>query len=101
MTKTLSHASSDLFHFMIIFISVFFTFMIFGVVLFFREVRSFTTVSRSLISCFRIMLGDIDWEELRVIGRTEAGIWLWLFIVIVSMLMLNMVLAIIMDNYEE
>mmetsp|Transcript_64915 Transcript_64915/g.155047 ORF Transcript_64915/g.155047 Transcript_64915/m.155047 type:complete len:832 (-) Transcript_64915:8-2503(-) len=101
VTKTLSFAAGDLFHFMIIFLSVFVTFMIFGIVLFGREVRSFTTVPRAMVSCFRIMLGDIDWAELSVIGRTEAAIWLWLFVIIVSLLMLNMILAIIMDNYEE
>jgi len=101
VTKTLSFAAGDLFHFMLIFMSVFVTFMIFGIVLFGREVRSFTTVPRAMVSCFRIMLGDIDWSELSVIGRTEAGIWLWLFVIIVSLLMLNMILAIIMDNYEE
>mmetsp|Transcript_16917 Transcript_16917/g.39391 ORF Transcript_16917/g.39391 Transcript_16917/m.39391 type:complete len:831 (+) Transcript_16917:79-2571(+) len=101
VTKTLSFAAGDLFHFMIIFLSVFVTFMIFGIVLFGREVRSFTTIARAMVSCFRIMLGDIDWDELSVIGRTEAAIWLWLFVIIVSLLMLNMILAIIMDNYEE
>lgn len=101
VTKTLSYSAVDLFHFMIVFTSVFFTFMIFGVVLFGREVRNFTTVPRALVTCFRIMFGDIDWEELRVIGRIEAGIWLWAFISVVALIMINMILAIILDNYEE
>merc|ERR1712172_467659 len=72
-----------------------------GIVLFGREVSSFTTGTRAMISCFRIMLGDIEWEELSAIGRTEAGIWLWLFIIVVVLLMLNMIIATIMDHYEE
>merc|ERR1719253_137766 len=76
VTKTLGNAWPDLFHFSIVFLSVFVTFTICGIVLFGREVGSFTTWTRATISCFRIMLGDIDWEELSAIGRTEASIWL-------------------------
>ena len=46
-------------------------------------------------------MGDIDWEELSSIGRMEAGVWLWLFIIGIVLLMMNMILAIIMDNYAE
>lgn len=101
VTKTLASAFPDLFHFCIVFTSVFVTFVICGIVLFGREVGSFTTWTRACISCFRVMLGDIDWEELSAIGRTEASIWLWLYIIIIVLLMLNMIIAIIMDHYEE
>lgn len=101
VTKTLANAWPDLFHFAIVFSSVFVTFTICGIVLFGREVGSFTTWTRATISCFRVMLGDIDWDELSAIGRTEASIWLWLYIIIIVLLMLNMIIAIIMDHYEE
>lgn len=101
VTKTLSNAWPDLFHFSIVFGSVFVTFTICGIVLFGREVGSFTTFARATISCFRVMLGDIEWDELSAIGRTEASIWLWLYIIVIVLLMLNMIIAIIMDHYEE
>jgi len=101
VTRTLVRAGPDLFHFMIVFVSVFVTFMICGIVLFGREVRSFTNSSRAFMSCLRIILGDVDWEELSKIGRTEASIWLWLFIIIMVLLMLNMILAIIIENYSD
>jgi hypothetical protein len=101
VTKTLSSAIPDLLHFAVVFGSVFVTFTICGIVLFGREVGSFTTFNRALISCFRVMLGDIDWDELSAVGRTEAGIWLWMYIIVVVLLMLNMIIAIIMDHYEE
>jgi hypothetical protein len=46
------------------------------------------------------MIGDIDWDQMSKVGRTEAGIWLWMYIIIVVLLMLNMIIAIIMDHYE-
>eukprot|EP00928_Gymnodinium_smaydae_P010441 TRINITY_DN13937_c0_g1_i1.p1 TRINITY_DN13937_c0_g1~~TRINITY_DN13937_c0_g1_i1.p1 ORF type:complete len:865 (+),score=196.33 TRINITY_DN13937_c0_g1_i1:276-2870(+) len=101
VTNTMIKAGPDLLHFMIVFGSVFLTFTICGIVLFGREVSSFTTFSRAMVATFRTMLGDIEWDELSAIGRLWAGVWLWLFIIIVVQLMLNMVLAIVMDHYEE
>jgi len=101
VTKTLSSSVVDLFHFVLVFASVFSAFLVCGVVLFGKDVRSFTTVPRALITCFRIMFGDVEWESLRVVGRNLAGTWLVLFIVSISLIMVNMILAIIVDHYEE
>mmetsp|Transcript_154343 Transcript_154343/g.273740 ORF Transcript_154343/g.273740 Transcript_154343/m.273740 type:complete len:512 (+) Transcript_154343:1-1536(+) len=101
VTKTLASATPDLLHFAIVFSSVFVTFAICGIVLFGKELRAFTNASRSILTCFRVMLGDIVWEDLAAVGRLEASVWLWSFIIIVTLLMLNMILAIIMDNYEQ
>lgn len=101
VTKTIAKAGPDLFHFMIVFLSVFGTFVICGIVLFGREVESFSTVPRAIMTCLRMVLGDVDWGEVSEIGRREAAVWLWSFIIVVVLLMLNMILAIIMDNYED
>lgn len=101
VTRTLSLALPDLFHFSIVFGAVFVTFSVTGIVLFGREVPSFTTFPSALASCFRIMLGDIDWEELSAVGRAEASVWLWLYVIVVVLLMLNMIVAIIMDHYSS
>merc|ERR1711904_29012 len=99
VTKTMKNAMSDLLHFLLVFCSVFVAFAISGVVLFGREVYGFTTFPRAMNSCFRLLLGDIDWGEISEIGRMEAGFWMWCFIIIVVLLMLNMLLAIVMDHY--
>eukprot|EP00747_Dinoflagellata_sp_TGD_P142207 gnl/TRDRNA2_/TRDRNA2_176215_c0_seq2.p1 gnl/TRDRNA2_/TRDRNA2_176215_c0~~gnl/TRDRNA2_/TRDRNA2_176215_c0_seq2.p1 ORF type:complete len:680 (+),score=114.10 gnl/TRDRNA2_/TRDRNA2_176215_c0_seq2:141-2180(+) len=101
VSKTIELAAPDLFHFMIVFGSVYLIFTIVGMTLFGREVGTFTTLPRAAISTFRLLMGDIDWEELSAIGRTEAGIWLWLFMIGIVLLMMNMILAIIMDNYSD
>jgi len=99
VTDTLSSASTDLVHFLLVFLSIFLTYAVAGVVLFGREIDNFSTFARSVVSSFRIMMGDFDWEELSSVGRTEAGIWFCTFIVIIVLLMLNMLLAIVMDAY--
>lgn len=101
VTRTLAAAMVDLLHFLVVFGSIFFTYVIAGIILFGREVDGFTTFPRAIVSCFRTMMGDFNWEEMSEIGRIEAGIWFMSFMVIVVMLMLNMLLAIVMDAYSE
>lgn len=99
VTDTLASATSDLLHFLIVFSSIFVTFVISGSILYGREVMAFGTFPRAVSTCFRMMYGDFMWDELRVIGVREATVWLVLFIVVVIMVLLNMLIAIIMDHY--
>lgn len=101
VTRTLETAWVDLFHFLIIFLSVFFTYTVAGVVLFGREVSSFTTLFRAMITCFRAMFGDFDWDELREVGRLDAFLWFLPFMVLIVLILLNMLIAIVMDAYDE
>mmetsp|Transcript_60169 Transcript_60169/g.105411 ORF Transcript_60169/g.105411 Transcript_60169/m.105411 type:complete len:1208 (+) Transcript_60169:107-3730(+) len=101
VTRTLGSAGVDLIHFLLVFASIFMTYAIAGVVLFGREVDGFTNLSRATNTCFRCMMGDFDWEELQKVGRIEAGIWFVTFMVIIVLIMLNMLLAIVMDAYSE
>merc|ERR1712146_765833 len=66
-----------------------------------RDVSRYTTITRSLTSLFLNMLGEYDMEELESIGRYEGGFWFWSFQVLLGMVMLNMLLAIVMDAYGE
>lgn len=101
VTRTLEVASVELIHFLIIFMLVFASFAVSGCVLFGRAVDGFATVPRSINSCFLLLLGDIDWDSIKVVGRREAQMWLGSFIIINCLLMMNMLLAIVMDAYSE
>jgi len=65
------------------------------------ELASFATSGRALTSVFRILLGDFGWEELAHVGLSSSNFWFWSFIVVVQLIMLNMLLAIVMDVYME
>merc|ERR1712039_720822 len=69
--------------------------------LFGEELLQFANFGRSFTSVFRIMLGDFDWDSMAVVGRMEAGLWFWTFMLLVNLIMLNMLLAIIMDVYTQ
>jgi len=47
------------------------------------------------------MLGDFDWDRLRTVGRLPAAVWFWFFTFLMVQIMLNMLLAIIMETYME
>lgn len=101
LTNTLLRALPDLAHFMVIFCSVFIIYAVAGVVLFGRETDSFTTIFRSCGACFRMMHGDFDWDEMKLVGRFDAAMWFVPFTVMLVMILLNMLVAIVMDAYYE
>lgn len=101
VTNTLLATSTDLAHLMLVFASIFITLAISGLVLFGRRLESFTTAPRAIMTVFRLMVGDFDWEALRSVGQTEAAIWLFVALGLLNLLLLNMVLAIVMHGYRE
>merc|ERR1719158_1398908 len=66
-----------------------------------QEQDDFTNFGRASNAVFRIMLGDYDWDELTRVGRQQAGLWFWAFTWLVNLIMLNMLLAIVMDVYAK
>jgi len=101
VTETLSVAGVDLAHFFVVFISVFATYVAAGSVLFGRNLDSFQAPSRAGMTSFRLMMGDFDWGDLVVVGRIEAGFWFGTFVVVVMLVMLNMLVAMIMEAYGQ
>jgi hypothetical protein len=101
VTRTISRAGVTLVHFMVVWLSVFFVFIISAVVLFGQEIKYFANISRASHTTFRILLGDFDWEEVHAVGRAQAYIWFWLLQWGLNLVMLNMLLGIILDTYAE
>jgi hypothetical protein len=48
-----------------------------------------------------MMLGDFDWEEMAGEHPLTAGLWFWTYMIVMQTLMLNMLMAIIMDVYTQ
>mmetsp|Transcript_36482 Transcript_36482/g.101267 ORF Transcript_36482/g.101267 Transcript_36482/m.101267 type:complete len:854 (-) Transcript_36482:274-2835(-) len=101
VTRTLVYASSDMTHFFIVFFSVYFCMVVNSVLLFGQKVEDFATPVRALISCFQVMFGSWDYGQLRKVGLSISAVWMWIFVLVISVLLLNMLLAILMDAYTE
>jgi len=84
-----------------VFLSVYVCMMVNSVLFFGQDVQEFASPPRAIHSCFRAMFGDWDWDKMKEIGFFKAQIWFWLFMVVMVLLLLNMLLAIVMDAYTE
>ena len=72
-----------------------------AVLLFGRDEEAFGNLFRSFHSAFRMMFGDWDWMPMERVTRTGAYLWFTMFMVLVVIILLNMLLAIILDNYMD
>jgi hypothetical protein len=101
VTQTVKRAAVDLIHFGLVFMSIFMLFTLSAIVLFGQDIKEFANFARAADNSFHILLGEFDWEMMKQVGRVPAGIWFWSFMWLVNLVMLNMLLAIVMDVYTE
>mmetsp|Transcript_51057 Transcript_51057/g.154577 ORF Transcript_51057/g.154577 Transcript_51057/m.154577 type:complete len:785 (-) Transcript_51057:252-2606(-) len=101
VTRTLVLAFNDLAHFGIVLLSIFTTYAVMGNALFGFEVSTFATFGRSCSSLFRALMGDFSVEDMERCGRVYAIVYFCSFMMCTLLLLLNMLIAIIMDVYAE
>eukprot|EP00401_Gymnodinium_catenatum_P036041 CAMPEP_0117505470 /NCGR_PEP_ID=MMETSP0784-20121206/25395_1 /TAXON_ID=39447 /ORGANISM="" /LENGTH=733 /DNA_ID=CAMNT_0005300885 /DNA_START=1 /DNA_END=2198 /DNA_ORIENTATION=+ len=101
VTNTVLRSIPDVLHFMIVLMLVFLAYSVAGMFLFGHRLLMFSQLDMALQSCFLIMLGDFDYAELSNEHLFTSALWFVSFMVLVALIMLNMVLAIIMDIYTE
>mmetsp|Transcript_17866 Transcript_17866/g.46048 ORF Transcript_17866/g.46048 Transcript_17866/m.46048 type:complete len:413 (+) Transcript_17866:183-1421(+) len=100
LTETIYAAGTDLFHFMVVLSIVFLSYVISGMFLFGRRVWEFSKITRAIPTCFLMLFGDFDWDTLKAEHPVTAGFWFWSFMVMAVLVLLNMLMAIIMDKYS-
>lgn len=100
--NTMINVTTDLIHFIIILVPIFFTYVISGTLLFGRRVESFSTIQGAIGVCYRIIIeSEYEWEAMSQEYYWAAAIWAWSYLMMVVMLFMNMLLAIILDVYTE
>lgn len=99
ISETLMEASVDLVHFLIIFIVVFFNFALGGYVLFGAQLAEWSTLGMSINSCFSVMFGEVDYQAFHRVAPMTAAIWFWSYVIVMILIMLNLLIAIIMEHY--
>merc|ERR1719469_318194 len=100
--KTMRNVLMDFFHFLIVFLPTFLAYVISGNLVFGRRVEDFATIKGSFAACFRIaMESEYDWAELSEEYFWAAAVWAWSFMLLIVLIFLNMVLAIVLDIYNE
>jgi len=102
VTRTLYKATPGMVHFSIVFASVYICMVVNGVLLFGQNTEEFADFFRGFFTAFRVMFGDWDWVAMKEVGRYPWAVpWFWLFMMTIAVVLLNMLLAILMDAYTE
>jgi len=101
VVRTLDYARTDLLHFLIVFFTVFFTFVLSGTLLFGHQAEGFTTFNTALITCVRALRKDFNWDEVAEVGLYEAGFWYVGFMTFMLFVMMNMLTIIFVKAYRE
>ena len=101
VTTTLAHASADLLHLLIVMSAIFISFVFSGIFLLGTHSDDFMNVEFAFNTLFRMMLGDFDFKDISKQHRRSAWIWFVLYMVLITLVMLNMIMAVVLDIYTE
>jgi len=110
VTMTLTCVATDVFHFFIVFITIFASFAVIGHVLFGSDITKFYTLAASFNTGFTVLMGEFDWyvELTESPDTLPSGmprllliVWFVVYMFFVLLVMLNMLLAIILERYSE
>lgn len=87
--------------FFIVSITVVIMFSMAGHVIFGDRSKEFSTVVNALKSCVNILFGIFDYSIIDGIGEPVSIIYYWAFTIIATLILLNLMLAIVLDTYEQ
>lgn len=105
VTRSLWLAGPDLIHFFIVAAMVFIGYAMMGYLIFGNAIAKFSTFGNSVNTCFEMLLGNIDVNnELRALQGLQGvagALFFWSYELLVFMVLLNFLLAIIVDAFSE
>jgi len=110
VTNTLVRAGSDIFHFSVVFTAVFLGFAVTGHILLGTDLVQFRSFGSSIDTCFIVLMGEFGWyaDVSNSDDALSSGlpfvilmIWFWSYMVFVLLIMINMLLAIVLEHYTE
>jgi len=110
VTNTLMGAASEIFHFSVVFFAIFVGFALTGHIMFGEDVQEFKDFATSFNTAFTVLMGDFAWyvEAANNEHALPSGVpfvllaaWYWSYCIFVLLILLNMLLAIILDKYTE
>jgi len=102
VVNTISQGFNDLVHLFIVFLIIFIAFVMMGFILFGNRMEPFSTIKGSLGYCMQIVLQrEYDNQAITESDYGTSLIWIGSFVIIVVLVVVNIVLAMIFDNYGD
>ncbi|GMF11560.1 unnamed protein product [Phytophthora lilii] len=96
--RTVGNSLRQFRDFFLVFLIIFITFSFMGNLLFGDRVREFSTGTLSRESCMNMLFGTFEFSTIYYIRG--SGWFYWGYMIIVSLILLNMMLAIVMGTYK-
>jgi hypothetical protein len=96
--RTVRHSLYQFRAFFLVFLIIFITFSFMGNLLFGDRVHEFSTAALSRDSCMNILFGTFEFGT--IYNIRGSGWFFWGYMIIVSLILLNMMLAIVMGTYK-
>ncbi|TYZ60100.1 hypothetical protein PybrP1_010046 [[Pythium] brassicae (nom. inval.)] len=84
-----------------VFIIVFVSFSASGTVLFGDRAKSFSSFGTSLETCINMLFGSFEYAAIQDMYISAPMLFYWTYMVVVSLVLLNMMLAIVLDAYTS
>lgn len=102
ITRTLLNGMGDLLHLLFVFILMFFAYVMSGHILLGQRMSELSTLKGSLGYCLRIVFArEFEYTRITQENMVTASFWIITFVLMLVLVMVNMVLAMIFDNYGE
>lgn len=98
--RTLRFAAKDLLAFVAIFFTMFFGFAVMGFLIFGSHTRGYHSLSVSLASCFQMLLGAFDYDEIYSANPAMASVFFFSFMISIYLICVNMFIAIMSEYYS-
>eukprot|EP00756_Hemistasia_phaeocysticola_P051445 Hpha_TRINITY_DN26619_c0_g1::TRINITY_DN26619_c0_g1_i1::g.86073::m.86073 len=101
LTQTITFAARDLLGILFIFLVVFMAFSLMAYVVFGNAIEDYRTFPDTLSSSSRMLIGDFDYEELRLTHRMFTPVFFAIFNILAVFILLNMVIAILDEAFGK
>lgn len=101
VTNSVLKSLPDFAHFFIVLCLVMFAYAVAGMFIFGQRLFQFSELLLAFVQCIQIMLGNFDFDELTEEHLYSGTAWFVTYSILVPIIMLNMLLAIVMDRYAE
>ena len=96
---TLKRCAKDVLAFVVMFLIVFLGFACWGFKTFGAQLESFSTFPTTMVTLFRLVLGDFNFDELEEVRPVIGPIYFVSYVLLIFFVLINMFLAIINDTY--
>ncbi|RLN58910.1 hypothetical protein BBJ29_000197 [Phytophthora kernoviae] len=99
LTRTVANALRQFRSFFVVFFVIFSSFTIIGCMIFGDRAKEFSSLDNAMASCINVLFNAFDFDSIKDLRFSVA--FYWIYMIVVSLVLMNMMLAIVLDAYEQ